>query len=128
VTHVRRETVTIDEKSGDEVTITAEDGSLIRGGQMIGIDDEVIGVIGSMLLDPVATTPQWVQVDCDGAGFTAVPLLDARLDGQVLRVPFTGAQVRAAPEQGHTDLLTPDDEDALRVYYTQLRARESDQR
>lgn len=78
---------------------------------MIGIDDEVIGVIGSMLLDPVATTPQWVKVDCGGAGFTAVPLLD----GYILRVPFTGAQVRAAPTQGHTDVLTPDDERALRV-------------
>ena len=44
-----------------------------------------------------------------------------------LRVPFTGAQVGAAPKQGHADVLTPDDERVLRVYYTELPVPESDQ-
>lgn len=63
----------------------------------------------------VATTLQWVKVDCDGVEFTAVPLLDTCLDWHVLRVPFTSAHVRAAPKQGHTEVLAPDDERALRV-------------
>ncbi|ORI30223.1 hypothetical protein [Rhodococcus erythropolis] len=75
----------------------------------------------------MATTPQCVKVDCDGAGFTAVPLLDTCLDWHVLRVPFTDAQVRAAPKQGHADVLTPDDERVLRVYYTELPVPENDQ-
>ncbi|MGG7105073.1 PRC-barrel domain-containing protein [Rhodococcus sp. 24CO] len=107
----------------DTSTIAAEDGPLLRGGQVIGVDGEVIGVIGSMLLDPATTSPHWVTVGFDEAGYAVIPLTGAYRDGQNLRVPFTGAQVRAAPEQGRVDALTPDDEQVLRDYYVEARVR-----
>eukprot|EP01133_Synstelium_polycarpum_P024930 gene24930-29922_t len=102
-------------QNSDSSTITVEDARLLRGGQVIGVDGDVIGVIGSLLLDPITASPHWVTVDFDDAGYALVPLTGAYRDGQSLRVPFTGAQVSAAPERGHVDALTPDDEQVLLV-------------
>ena len=115
-------------QNSDSSTITVEDARLLRGGQVIGVDGDVIGVIGSLLLDPITASPHWVTVDFDDAGYALVPLTGAYRDGQSLRVPFTGAQVSGAPERGHVDALTPDDEQVLRNYYVQVRARGTDQR
>ncbi|MDV6271671.1 PRC-barrel domain-containing protein [Rhodococcus globerulus] len=112
----------------NESKISAEDGPLLRGGQVIGVDGDFIGVIGAMLLDPATPSPQWVTVGFDEAGYALIPLTGAYRDGQNLQVPFTGAQVRAAPGRGHVDALAPDDEQVLRDYYAEARARGTDQR
>ncbi|TBV78274.1 hypothetical protein, partial [Lysinibacillus sp. OL1] len=46
----------------DKTKITREDVTLLRGGQVIGVDDGVIGVVGSMPLDPTTASPRWVTV------------------------------------------------------------------
>jgi hypothetical protein len=112
----------------DGSTITAEDARLLRGGQVSGVYGEVIGEFGSMLLDPATALLQWVTVGFDDAGYAVIPLTGAVRDGQSLRVPFTGAQVSAAPERGHVDALAPDDEQVLRDYYAETRMRGTDQR
>ena len=112
----------------DRSTITAEDGPLLRGGQVIGVDGDVIGVIGSMLLDPATASPHWVTVGFNEAQYAVIPLTGSYRDGQNLRVPFSGIQVSAAPERGHVDALTPDDEQVLRDYYAEARVRGSNQR
>ena len=74
-------------QNSDSSTITVEDARLLRGGQVIGVDGDVIGVIGSLLLDPITASPHWVTVDFDDAGYALVPLTGAYRDGQSLRVP-----------------------------------------
>lgn len=112
----------------DKSKITAEDTALLRGGQVIGVDGEVIGVIGSMLLDPATALPQWVTVGFGEARHAVIPLAGSHRDRRNLRVPFTGVQVSAAPQRGHVDALTPDDEQVLCDYYGEARVRASSQR
>ncbi|MER5837662.1 hypothetical protein ABT116_44740, partial [Streptomyces sp. NPDC002130] len=46
----------------DKTKITREDVTLLRGGQVIGVDDGVIGVVGSMPLDPTTASPHGFEL------------------------------------------------------------------
>lgn len=104
----------------DKTKITREDVTLVRGGEVIGVDDGVIGVVGSMLLDPTTASPRWVTVcrDHSGVVHAPIPLGDsAYRDGQTLRVPFTASQVDSALKVGLVDVLSAEDEQKLLDYY-----------
>lgn len=58
----------------DKTKITREDVTLLRGGQVIGVDDGVIGVVGSMPLDPTTASPRWVTIRRDHSGVVHAPL------------------------------------------------------
>ncbi|RAL31775.1 hypothetical protein [Rhodococcus sp. AQ5-07] len=105
---------------GGKTKITREDVTLIRGGQVIGVDDGVIGVVGSILLDPTTASPRWVTVCRDHSGVVHAPIPlgnSAYRDGQTLRVPFTTSQVESAPKVGLVDVLSAEDEQKLLDHY-----------
>lgn len=110
-------------RTGEQAAVTTDDCALLRGGQVIGADDAVIGAVGSMLMDPATASPRWVTVviGYTGAKQTLVPLIGAYRDGQSLRVPFTAADIGAAPQVGRVDALAPGEEQALLEYYTAVR-------
>ena len=58
----------------DKTKITREDVTLLRGGQVIGVDDGVIGVVGSMPLDPTTASPRWATIRRDPSGVVHAPL------------------------------------------------------
>lgn len=104
----------------DKTKITREDVTLLRGGQVTGVDDGVIGMVGSMLLDPTTASPRWVTVCRDKLGVVHAPIPlgnSAYRDGQTLRVPFTAPQVDSAPKVGLVDVLCTEDEQTLLDYY-----------
>jgi hypothetical protein len=90
-----------------------------RGQQLVGSDDEKIGVIEEMYLDADSGEPEWALVHTGlfGSKRTFVPLAGAsEADGQ-LRVPHDKAAVKAAPQVEPDGLLSKDEEAQLYRHY-----------
>jgi uncharacterized protein (TIGR02271 family) len=92
----------------------------VRGQNVYGADGEKIGKAGEVYLDDQSGRPEWVTVNTGlfGTNESFVPLADADLVDDGLRVPFAKDAVKDAPNvdpgDGH---LSHDEERALYQHY-----------
>lgn len=90
------------------------------GGNVVGPNDEKIGSIGQVFLDDQSGEPEWVTVKTGlfGSGESFVPLRDATVDGNDVRVPYSKDKVKDAPRvsdsEGH---LSEEEEGTLFRHY-----------
>ncbi|HEV3462840.1 MAG TPA: PRC-barrel domain-containing protein, partial [Actinomycetota bacterium] len=82
-------------------------------------DSATVGTIQTFYLDQVSGLPTWALVHTGWLGDrrSLVPLANAvEADGEI-RLPYTKAQIREAPEAASGNELTADDELALAGHY-----------
>lgn len=93
---------------------------LLAGGTVVTEDGEKIGKVGQVFVDDRTGEPDWVTVKTGlfGTGESFVPLAEADVQGDEIRVPFGKDRVKGAPRVddagGH---LSHEEEDALYRYY-----------
>jgi uncharacterized protein (TIGR02271 family) len=93
---------------------------LSGGGNVIDNDDKKIGSIGQVFLDDQTGEPEWITTKTGmfGGAESFVPLRDAGLSGDDVRVPYTKDKVKDAPRiddaEGH---LSESEEAELYSYY-----------
>src|ERR671920_333880 len=71
-----------------------------RGGDLLDRDGDKIGSIEEIYLDAETDEPEWALVSTGmfGTKSTFVPIRDASLEGEALRVPYDKSQVKDAPK------------------------------
>ncbi|GAB3359062.1 DUF2382 domain-containing protein [Modestobacter lapidis] len=100
--------------------ITTQDISRIIGTNAVDNDGSKLGKIGQVYLDDETGRPEWATVSTGmfGTSETFVPLAQAEITDDTLRVPYDKARVKDAPridaDQGH---LSPQEESELYRYY-----------
>jgi len=93
---------------------------LTGGGNVVDNEGDKIGSIGQVFLDDQSGQPEWVTAKTGmfGGGESFVPLREAEMTGQDLRVPYDKDKVKDAPRisdsEGH---LSEDEEGTLHSYY-----------
>lgn len=92
----------------------------LMGAPVLGKDDERIGTVGQIFVDPVTDEPNWMTVHTGlfGRRETFVPLRDAEWDHERLRVDIDKETIKAAPRIDTDEALSPEDEENLYRYYT----------
>jgi uncharacterized protein (TIGR02271 family) len=104
----------------DTHMITTQDVNRIIGTNAVDSDGSKLGKIGQVYLDDQTGRPEWATVSTGlfGTQESFVPLAEAEISGDSLRVPYDKARVKDAPrvdaEQGH---LSADQEAELYRYY-----------
>ncbi len=100
--------------------IEQEQAYALQGNTLYSSDDAKVGTIGQVYLDDVTGRPEWLTVRTGffGTNESFVPLQDATLEGDVVRVPYTNDHIKGAPnvavDDGH---LSPEEEQQLYTYY-----------
>ncbi|WP_448616281.1 PRC and DUF2382 domain-containing protein [Modestobacter sp. URMC 112] len=100
--------------------ISTDDVSRIIGHNAVDNDGSKLGKIGQVYLDDETGRPEWATVSTGlfGTSESFVPLAQAEITGDTLRVPYDKARVKDAPridaDQGH---LSPEEEAELYRYY-----------
>jgi len=86
---------------------------------MVDRDGDKIGTISGIYLDTNTGQPEWALVSSSmfGAKATFVPLAEADLAGDSVRVPYQKAQVKDAPGMQADGQLSRDEEAELYRYY-----------
>lgn len=89
------------------------------GNQVVGSNGDKIGKIGQVYLDDETGQPQWATVHTGllGTAESFVPLAQATMAGQDLRIPFDKNKVKGAPNVDDDGHLSPAEEDELDRYY-----------
>lgn len=93
---------------------------LSGGGNVVDNDGDKIGSIGQIYLDDRSGQPAWVTVKTGlfGGGESFVPLREAEVTGDDLRVPYEKDKVKDAPRVKDADShLSEDEEGELYRYY-----------
>lgn len=87
--------------------------------QVVAEDGTKIGSIGQVYLDDESGRPEWVTVSTGmfGRAESFVPLAQATLDGDQLRVPYGKEKVKDAPRVDADGHITPEEESQLYRYY-----------
>jgi len=82
-------------------------------------DGEKVGSIAQVYLDDQSGEPSFATVKTGmfGTSETFVPLAEASLDGNDLRIPYTKDQVKDAPRVDADGSITPEEEDELYRHY-----------
>ena len=77
----------------------------ISGGNVVDSDGDKIGSVGQVYLDDQSGNAEWVTVKTGlfGTSETFVPIRDADVDGQDVRVPFSKDKVKDAPRMDDAD-------------------------
>jgi hypothetical protein len=90
----------------------------LMGAPVQGEDDK-IGTVGQIFVDPESGNPNWVTVHTGlfGRRETFVPLDDATWDHEVLHVPFDKKTIKDAPRIDTDEALSPEHEADLYRYY-----------
>ncbi|CAB4915822.1 unannotated protein [freshwater metagenome] len=90
-----------------------------RGRHVVGDDGHKIGTIDELYADDQTGTPAWALVHTGlfGRKSLFLPIADATLDGDDVRVPFDKAFVKDAPGIEPDGHLTAHEEDQLFRYY-----------
>jgi uncharacterized protein (TIGR02271 family) len=81
---------------------------------------EKLGSIGELYVDDSTGQPSWVTVNTGlfGTKETFVPLQDASIDGNDLRVPYDKALIKDAPSVERDGHLSPTEEEQLYRHYS----------
>jgi uncharacterized protein (TIGR02271 family) len=93
---------------------------LLQNGTVVSEDGSKIGSVEQIFLDDETSRPEWVTVKTGlfGNGESFVPLADASVAGDDVRVPYTKDKVKDAPRVSDSDgHLDRDEEDELYRYY-----------
>jgi uncharacterized protein (TIGR02271 family) len=90
-----------------------------RGQDLIGQDGEKIGQIQEIYLDAETNQPEWALVNTGlfGSKSTFVPIRDASLEGDGMRVPYDKSQVKDAPKVDPDAQLSQREEAELYRHY-----------
>ncbi|MCU1545941.1 MAG: photosystem reaction center subunit [Homoserinimonas sp.] len=101
-------------------------GSLM-GAPVHGADDEKIGTVAQLFVDPEDGHPNWITVHTGlfGRHESFVPLHEATWDHEVLHVAYTKQLIRDAPRIDAHEALQPEDESKLYEHYA-LRDSQGD--
>jgi len=91
----------------------------VIGADVYDSDGAKIGTASEVFLDDQSGQPEWVTVKTGmfGTKETFVPIRDADLTGDGLRVPVSKSAVKDAPKIDTDGHLSPDEEQALYRYY-----------
>ncbi|WP_222264578.1 DUF2382 domain-containing protein [Modestobacter marinus] len=91
----------------------------VIGADVYDADGDKIGTASEVYLDDQSGNPEWVTVKTGlfGTKQSFVPIRDADLTGDGLRVPVSKAQVKDAPKIDTDGHLSPDEEQELYRYY-----------
>ena len=101
--------------------IAKEQLNRLLGSKATVVDPEgnKIGTVGELYLDDRTQDPSWASVKTGlfGMSQSFVPLDEATVDGDDIRVPYTKDQVKDAPRTDPDGHLEPGDEDRLYRHY-----------
>lgn len=91
----------------------------LMGAPVTGPNDEKIGTVGQVFVDPDTGQPNWVTVHTGlfGRHESFVPVEHATWDHEVLHVPFEKDVVKDAPRIDTDQALSQEDELSLYRYY-----------
>ena len=86
---------------------------------VVGAGGEKLGTVGGVYLDDVTGTPEWITVHTGlfGASHSFVPLEQATVEGDTIRVPYDKDTVKGAPRIEVDRHLEPAEENDLYRYY-----------
>ncbi len=93
---------------------------LVSGGTVLGPDGQKVGKLGQIFLDEQSGQPEWLTVSTGlfGTSESFVPLSDATVESDEIRVPFDKDTIKGAPrvddQEGH---LSEEQEAELYAYY-----------
>ena len=92
----------------------------VIGADVIDADGNKIGTASEVFLDDQSGNPEWVTVKTGlfGTKETFVPIRDADLTGDGLRVPVSKDRVKDAPKIDSDGHLSPQEEQELYTYYS----------
>ena len=90
-----------------------------KGGSVVNSSGEKIGNVGQIYLDDQSGSPSWVTVKTGlfGTAETFVPLNDATVQGDDVRVPYDKDTVKDAPRVDADGDISPEEESELYRYY-----------
>lgn len=96
------------------------DNILNNGGNVVGTDGSKIGAIGQFYVDDDSGRPSWVTAKTGlfGGSESFVPLSEASVDGDDVRVPYDKDTVKDAPRMDADSQLSPEEEDRLYQHYS----------
>ncbi|MBO1766778.1 MULTISPECIES: PRC and DUF2382 domain-containing protein [unclassified Allobranchiibius] len=100
--------------------ISTEQIQTISGGNAVDSEGAKIGSIGQIYLDDQSGQPEWVTVKTGlfGTSETFIPIRDAEVDGNDLRLPYSKDKVKDAPRVSDADEhLDVEQEQKLYEYY-----------
>ncbi|QFG68511.1 DUF2382 domain-containing protein [Ornithinimicrobium pratense] len=99
--------------STDQVT------ALMNGGVVVDESGEKVGKVGQVYLDDNSGQPEWVTVNTGlfGTSESFIPLQQATVSGQEVRVPYAKGFIKDAPRVEADAHLDRDDEAELYRYY-----------
>ena len=98
--------------------ITEQHLTSVIGSTAVGTDGK-LGTVGEVYLDDETGRPEWatVRTGLFGTKEAFVPLADANLSGQDLRLPYDKNKVKHAPHIDSEGHLSPAEESELYRYY-----------
>ena len=102
------------------ITTDQTEQLLTRGGNVLDNDGDKIGSIGQVFLDDQSGQPEWITAKTGmfGGGESFIPLRDAEVSGDDVRVPYDKDTVKDAPRIADADShLDEDEEVTLYEYY-----------
>jgi uncharacterized protein (TIGR02271 family) len=90
-----------------------------HGANVVDEDGEKIGTVQDIYLDHETNEPEWVLVSTGALGGRSnfVPLSDATMEGNEIRVPYEKDKVQAAPSVDPDGQLSQQEERELYDYY-----------
>ena len=100
--------------------ISTEQIQSLTGGNAVDSEGAKIGSVGQIYLDDQSGQPEWVTVKTGlfGTSETFIPLRDAQVDGQDLKLPYTKSKIKDAPRMSDADEhLDVEQEQKLYEYY-----------
>ncbi|MCU1443055.1 MAG: hypothetical protein JWQ59_1205 [Cryobacterium sp.] len=100
--------------------ISSHNLGALMGAPVVGPDNDKIGTVGQIFVDPETGNPNWATVHTGlfGRHESFVPLEDATWDHEILHVPFDKQIVKDAPRIDTDSELSPADELGLYRYYS----------
>src|SRR5437868_14147160 len=99
--------------------ISRDSVQTLLGGTAYTSDGDKIGGIGQVYLDNASGEPAWVTVKTGlfGSNESFVPLAEAELTDDGVRVPYDKERVKSAPNIETERELSEQEEDELYAYY-----------
>ena len=99
--------------------ITIKDISGISKGHVLDADGHKIGSVGQIFVDNTTGEPAWATVHTGlfGTKHSFVPLSEATVTGEDVRVPFDKAKIKDAPRVEADGELSPAEEEQLYRHY-----------
>lgn len=93
--------------------------AMLNEGVVLGEAGEKVGKVGQVYLDDESGNPEWVTANTGlfGTSETFIPLQEATVTGSEVRVPYTKAFIKDAPNMEVDDHLTRAQEGELYKYY-----------